>query len=138
MLNYRRLNITNPKITELKENEIFVFGSNEAGYHNAGAARTALNFGAKMTIGIGISGQTYALPTKDDEIITLNIEQIKTYVDTLYDYIVEHPNLMFLITEIGCGLAGYKHEEIAPLFNKFITLNNVTLPYKFIKFIYNE
>lgn len=97
---------------------IFVFGSNEAGVHGAGAARSALEkWGAVWGSGVGRNGNSYAIPTKDHNIQTLPVESIKPYVDDFIDYVKDNPGI-YLISEIGCGLAGYTSEEIAPLFQR--------------------
>ena len=128
--------ITPPDIQKLLPHEIFVFGSNLAGRHGAGAAKLAYkNFGAEIMVGVGRKGNSYALPTKDYSITTLPISTIKFYVDKLYKYITVNPELTFLITEVGCGLAGYTSEDIAPLFKDFIHLNNCSLPKSFIDII---
>ena len=114
-------------ITDLEENEIFVFGSNLLGHHGAGAALQArIHFGAEYGIGVGMTGQCYAIPTKDRNIETLPINKIKHYVDDFLQYAKDHPELMFLVTAIGCGLAGYSPEDIAPLFKNHT--ENVVLP----------
>lgn len=96
---------------------IFVFGSNEAGIHGAGAAREALEkWGARRTKGIGLVGQSFAIPTKDHNIHTLPLEQVKKYVAYFLTFAMHRPELHFMVTQIGCGLAGFKKEEIAPLF----------------------
>jgi hypothetical protein len=118
-------------ITNLKPNEIFVFGSNESGIHGAGAARTALSFGAKMGKGFGPSGQTFAIPTKDWNIETLSIPHIAPYITRFLDYTRNNPNLIFLVTKIGCGLAGHTIESIAPLFQGYPP--NVILPEEFLE-----
>lgn len=98
-------------------NEIFVFGSNEAGIHGAGAALTAkLMYGAKQGIGVGLHGRTYAIPTKDKNIRTLPLEKIKVYVDDFLLFANENSQYRFMLTPIGCGLAGYKTHMIAPMF----------------------
>lgn len=115
-------------ITELKENQVFVFGSNEAGIHGAGAAKTALDkFGARMYQGFGHFGQSFAIPTKDKKIRTLPLSSIQTYVNIFLQYAKLHPELEFLLTRIGCGLAGYSDKEIAPLFKNEI-LPNIIYP----------
>lgn len=115
-------------ITELKENQVFVFGSNEAGIHGAGAANTALdNFGAIRGRGFGKFGQSFAIPTKDHNIQTLPLSAIQDYVDMFLGYAKLHPELEFLLTRIGCGLAGYSDKEIAPLFKNDI-LPNIIYP----------
>lgn len=96
---------------------IFVFGSNEAGIHGAGAARTAYNkYGAVWGYGVGLAGQSYAIPTKDGAIRTLPRESVKKYVVQFRDFAESHPVLQFQVTRIGCGLAGFRDAEIAPLF----------------------
>ena len=112
-------------ITELKENQVFVFGSNEAGIHGAGAAKTALEkFGARMYQGIGHFGQSFAIPTKDKNIKTLPLTAIRSYVNIFINYAKSHPELL---TRIGCGLAGYSDDDIAPLFKGKI-LSNIIYP----------
>lgn len=128
--------ITPPDIQKLLPHEIFVFGSNLAGIHGAGAARTAYEkFGARMGKGTGRYGNSYALPTKGYNIATLSLNKIAFYIDALHYDITVNPELTFLITEIGCGLAGYTPKDIAPLFKDFIQLNNCALPKSFIDII---
>jgi hypothetical protein len=118
-------------ITELKDNEIFVFGSNEAGIHGAGAAKLAREkFGAIGGEGFGLQGKSYAIPTKDYDIITLNLNIINRYVKAFLVEAYRYSDLNFLVTEIGCGLAGYKPEDIAPLFKS--SSENVFLPKRFV------
>ena len=125
--------VTDSNIQSLLPNQIFVFGSNEAGAHGAGAAKTALDkFGAVYGKGVGLHGNSYALPTKDNNISTLPIDKIGAYVDELFDFATTNHTLQFLITEVGCGLAGYTAVDIAPLFNKFIVIPNCTLPQSFL------
>jgi len=120
-------------IVSLKPYEIFVFGSNEAGIHGAGAARVARDlFGAKIGQGVGRTGQTYAIPTKDHMIKTLDLGKIKKYVDCFIEESKNYPYLTFLVTEIGCGLAGYTIKDIAPMFKN--APDNVILPKKFVDF----
>jgi hypothetical protein len=97
---------------------IFVFGSNEAGIHGAGAARFAhLNRGAKMGTSFGIAGHSFAIPTKDSQIrYTLPLSEINRYVKHFLQFALSKPGLTFQVTCIGCGLAGLKHEQIAPMF----------------------
>ena len=125
------LKITPSNIQQLKHNQIFVFGSNLAGIHGAGAAKTALKWGAKWKQGIGLAGNTYALPTKDQHIIKLSISEIEKYVLMFISFAIKHPELEFLVTSIGCGLAGYTAKDIAPLFKPAIALNNIYLPSSF-------
>ena len=96
---------------------IFVFGSNLAGRHGAGAARYALdNYGAVYGRGVGHVGNSYALPTKDKCIRTLPIGEVARYVERFCRYAETRPDLTFKVTQIGCGLAGFEPEQIAPLF----------------------
>lgn len=106
---------------------IFVFGSNEAGIHGAGAALEARKkYGAKMGIGFGHIGNSFAIPTKDENIKTLPLNQIQKYVDMFIAYAQITPELKYLVTRIGCGLAGYKDSDIAPMFKN--APNNCELP----------
>ncbi len=124
--------ITPNNITELKENEIFVFGSNISGRHGKGAAKTAMSWGAKYGQGEGIQGRTYGIPTVNASISNkLTIEKIKVYVDRFIQYAKQHPENIFLVTEIGCGLAGHSHKDISPLFQEAATIENIFLPTKF-------
>ena len=118
-------------IQELKPNEVFVFGSNEAGRHGAGGAKLALKWGAKMGQGIGMSGQTYALPTKDREIKSLDLLYIRVYVENFIDWAEYHTGNTFLVTEIGCGLANFTPEQIAPMFRRAVNIGNIHLPKRF-------
>ena len=123
---------TPERITELKPNEIFVFGSNLAGAHGGGAARLAYNrFGAIWGQGVGLQGQSYGIPTMHG-----GVEAIKPYVDEFIRFAKEHPELKFLVTKIGCGIAGFTIEEIAPLFREAIDVENVILPEDFVEVLY--
>jgi len=127
--------ITPENISSLKENEVFCFGSNEAGKHGKGAAKTALKWGAEYGKGFGHYGQTVAIPTKDKYIKTLELDKIQKYVNKVIEY-AENDNshsLIFLVTEIGTGLAGYTPEDIAPMFRDAINLHNIHLPQSFWK-----
>jgi len=100
-----------------KENTIFVFGSNEMGKHGLGAALWARKYyGARYGVGIGRTGNAYAIPTKGMEMESLPLVQIQSYVNCFLRYADEHPELSFMVTRIGCGLAGYKDEQIGPMF----------------------
>ncbi len=126
------MRVTPENITELKENEVFVFGSNESGRHGKGAAKTALGWGAKWGQAAGIQGKTYGIPTKDASIRrTLTIEEIRPYVNDFIEWAKYHNGNTFLVTEIGCGLAGYKPKDIAPLFKEAVNIENIHLPAKF-------
>lgn len=114
-------------ITSLKPNEIFVFGSNLAGNHAGGAARLAYaKWGAVWGQGVGLQGQTYAIPTMHG-----GVEAIRPYVEEFIRFAGEHPELVFLVTEIGCGIAGFTPDEIAPLFADAVPVQNVFLPERF-------
>lgn len=124
--------ITAERITKLKPNEVFVFGSNLSGIHGAGAAKLAADkFGAILYKGIGHYGNTYAIPTKNEFIQTMSVDTIQKYVRDFIHYADQHPHVIFLVTEIGCGLAGYEPKEIAPLFRGCMYLENVHLPQRF-------
>jgi hypothetical protein len=127
---------TPDNITELAENEIFVFGSNLAGRHGKGAAKDAAKkFGARYGIGIGLCGQTYAIPTKGSNMETLSVNVIRNYTDGFFYFARKCPQLHFLVTKVGCGLAGHSPEQIAPLFKDCLGLANVSLPEEFIKIL---
>lgn len=122
---------TPERIMELKPNEIFVFGSNLAGAHGGGAARLAYKrFGAIMGQGVGLQGQSYAIPTMQG-----GVETIKPYVDEFIDFARQHPEYHFLVTQIGCGIAGFIPMEIAPLFEDAIDVENIILPKEFVSFM---
>ena len=113
-------------ITSLQSDEVFVFGSNLQGLHAGGAAKLAMQWGAVWGQGVGLQGQTYAIPT-----IQGDVDTIRPYVDEFISFAGLHPELKFLVTEIGCGIAGFSVEEIAPLFKEAITVDNIYLPEKF-------
>ena len=122
-------------VKSLEENEIFVFGSNEAGLHGKGAAKLALVWGAKRGQGIGLYGKTYGIPTKDDKIRTLSLGKISKYVNEFIEFARENTHLIFLVTEIGCGLAGYTPDNIAPLFENCKNIENIHFPESFWKIL---
>lgn len=118
-------------IKELKENEVFVFGSNLGGFHGGGAARVALEqFGAVWGQGVGLQGKSYAIPTMHG-----GVDVIKPYVDEFIAFAREHRELRFLVTPIGCGIAGFTVEEMAPLFAAAIDDENIILPESFVNII---
>lgn len=118
---------TPDRITSLKPNEIFVFGSNLHGHHMGGAARIALEkFGAIYGQGVGLQGNSYAIPTMQG-----GVETIKPYVDEFIDFAGQHPELTFYVTRIGCGIAGFRDEQIAPLFANALNVPNIILPRSF-------
>lgn len=99
--------------------EIFVFGSNLAGRHGKGAALTAREtYGAEYGIGGGRTGDSYAIPTKGHRLEVLELSIIKRYIDEFIEYAKSHPELRFIVTNVGCGLAGYRPEQIAPMFSE--------------------
>ena len=111
-------------ITSLQPGEIFVFGSNLRGMHGGGAAYVAYKqFGAVMGQGVGLQGQSYAIPTMQG-----GVDTIRPYVDEFILFAKEHPELTFLVTRIGCGIAGFIDDEIAPLFAKAHNMDNIILP----------
>ena len=123
--------ITPSFISTLKQNEIFVFGSNLQGIHAGGAARMArTNFGAVMGNGVGLQGQSYAIPTMQG-----GVETIKPYVDEFLAFASQHPELYFLVTPIGCGIAGFEPDDIAPLFEAAKNIENISLPEEFWEII---
>ena len=130
--NYREMSefshrLTPDNIRSLGRNEIFVFGSNLAGAHAGGAARIArMNFGAIWGQGVGLQGQSYAIPTMQGGVNT-----IKPYVDEFIAFAKQHPEMTFLVTKIGCGIAGFRAAEIAPLFAGAVNVENIHLPQDF-------
>ncbi len=131
---------TSPEnIQELKPNEIFVFGSNLAGRHGAGAALLAYNkFGARKGIGLGLEGKSYALPTKDYSLITLPKLILRHFVNMFIAEARAFREYNFLVTEVGCGLAGYEPKDIAPLFKEALNVENIYLPKRFIDILTNN
>ena len=125
--------ITPENITELKTNHIFVFGSNESGKHGKGAALTAKEkFGAREGQGYGPHGQSFAIPTKNWTVDgPLPLSVIECYAVRFTEYAAMHPNLTFMVTQVGCGLAGYKPEDIAPFFVLALDYPNISLPQSF-------
>ena len=115
-------------IAVLEDGEIFVFGSNLAGAHGGGAARVArIHFGAVMGQGVGLQGRSYAIPTMQG-----GPETIKPYVDDFILFAKQHSELTFLVTPIGCGIAGFHARDIAPLFASAIDVENIILPRQFV------
>lgn len=119
---------TPDNIKHLDRDEIFVFGSNLQGIHAGGAARVAATrFGAEFGVGEGPTGQCYAIPTMQG-----GVDTIKPYVDRFLDYAYECDENTFLVTRIGCGIAGFTDCEIAPLFRRALDMYNVVLPKSFV------
>jgi len=124
-------------ITKLKDNQIFVFGSNLAGRHGKGAALTAQRkFGARNGIGTGPTGKCYAIATKDRSLNVRKLVDIQIGVNRFINYTRRHPELEFLVTAIGCGLAKYKAKDIAPFFKD--VPSNVVLPKEFLDILNKE
>lgn len=118
--------ITPDRITRLAPNEVFVFGSNEQGLHYGGAARVALtHFGAIMGQGVGLQGKSYGIPTMS------GIGIMDQYVKEFCEFAKANPDKRFLVTPIGCGIAGFSESEVAPLFECCRDVENVTLPASF-------
>lgn len=114
--------------------KIFVFGSNLGGYHGAGSAKHALDFhGAKYGVGVGLWGNSYAIPTKDSNIETLDLDTINDYVDQFIEFARANPEWEFDVVAIGCGLAGFTPDQIAPMF--FYAPDNCNLPVEFINIL---
>lgn len=118
--------ITPANISNLEEKEVFVFGSNIRGQHGGGAARFAYkHFGAEWGVGKGMTGQCYALPTMEGD------RSFRLAVEDFLQCAREHPQLTFLVTEVGCGIAGYTPEQVAPWFAPAVDIYNVHLPDSF-------
>ena len=125
--NIPRPAFTPERITSLRADEVFVFGSNLAGMHGGGAAYAAFKkFGAIWGRGVGLQGQSYAIPTMQG-----GVETIKPYVDDFIDFARSRPDLFFYVTRIGCGIAGFADAEIAPLFAAARAIPNICLPESF-------
>lgn len=116
-------------ITSLEPGQIFVFGSNLDGMHMGGAARVAQQrFGARWGQGVGLQGRSYAIPTMQGD----GPAAIAPYVDDFIAFAKAHPELTFLVTPIGCGIAGYQPSDIAPLFQTALPVTNILLPATFV------
>lgn len=123
---YHGPRVTPSRVMSLKPNEIFVFGSNASGFHAGGAAALAMSyFGAIWGQGEGLQGQSYAIPTME------GLESMKAAVERFTQFATQHPELRFIVTRIGCGIAGHTAREVAPLFSGCVSLENVTLPSDF-------
>lgn len=120
---------TSERIEELGEHEIFVFGSNLEGSHGGGAALIAFRkFGAIWGQGVGLQGQSYGIPTMQG-----GVETIRPYTDQFIEFAKNHPEYTFLVTRIGCGIAGFDDSEIAPLFAEALDVSNIILPKSFVQ-----
>jgi len=120
-------------ITTLEKDEVFVFGSNKQGKHGKGAALTAKKkFGAKEGRGAGMQGRSYGIPTKHRPTMQkkdrMDLDEIAWYVDKFIEFTKLNPQLTFLVTKIGCGLSRYHPNQVAPLFEEALDLENVHLP----------
>ena len=124
---------TPENIKTLEPNQIFVFGSNLQGLHGGGAAAAAMrNFGAIWGQGVGLQGQSYAIPTMHG-----GVDEIRPYVDDFIDFARQHPEFTFLVTRIGCGIAGFTDKQMAPLFIYALEMPNVILPKSFVDVLKN-
>lgn len=122
---------TPEKLTALKPDEVFVFGSNLQGFHGGGAALAAFNlFGAEWGKGVGMQGQSYTIPTMQG-----GTEAIKPYVNEFIEFAKRNENKFFYVTRIGCGIAGFKDADIAPLFQDAQNADNICLPESFAAII---
>lgn len=127
--------VTPNYIKELKENEIFVFGANRQGRHGLGSALTARNkFGAIYGQSEGLQGQSYGIITKElrKEYQPVSLGEIKLGVDTFIQFAKDNKHLTFYVVELGCNLAYFTVEEIAPLFKCAMKLRNIYLPQRFL------
>lgn len=128
-----RMTYAPDNITSLEPNQVFVFGSNLDGFHGGGAAAAALrHFGAIWGQGVGLQGQSYAIPTMHG-----GVEEIRPYVDEFIEFARVHPELTFLVTRIGCGIAGFTDRQMAPLFMYALEMPNVLLPKSFVDILKN-
>lgn len=133
--------VTPTQINSLADNEIFVFGSNMEGKHYGGAARFAVNkFGAEMGNPVGLQGQSYAIPTltapgETKECRKLPLSEIGRYVQEMANFARENPDMFFYVTPIGCGIAGFSEQEIAPLFRCCLGVENIALPQSFLNIL---
>lgn len=123
-------------IKDLTGNQVFVFGSNTEGKHGGGAAWFAhKNFGAQWGVAEGMTGKTYAIPTCDGSIDELPISAIYASVTRFIEHARQTPDAVYFVTPIGCGIAGFTPEEIAPLFIRATDLENIHLPESFWKIL---
>lgn len=125
---------TPEEIDSLLPDEVFVFGSNLGGNHVGGNAKIALmNFGAIYGKGVGLQGQSYAIPTMHG-----GVEKIKPYIDDFIKFAAKNPQLFFYVTKVGCGIAGFREEQIAPLFASALAYENICLPKSFVNKILKD
>jgi hypothetical protein len=140
-MKYKLKRYTDEIITELKPNEVFVFGSNVDGYHGAGAAKIALQFGAVIGEGYGYYGNTYAIATKDlrkKGLKTVSLKHMKEQILEFRNFARTKPELTFLVTKIGTGLAGFTNKEIADIFDSIYLPVNIVLPKDFVDLFEND
>ena len=131
VMDVNKIRVSSDRIESLAENEIFVFGSNLAGKHIGGAARQAYQkYGAEWGVGNGLTGQSYAIPTMQG-----GIETVVPYIEQFTQYALAHPEMKFLVTKIGCGVAKFQPKDIAPYFSSASKLINVYLPAEFWLYI---
>lgn len=134
-----RITPENIQADDIKDFDVFVFGSNESGMHGAGAAFFAMKYlGARKGQGFGFSKNTFAIPTKDWDLKTLPLNVIQFYVERFIEATKRYPHTLFYVTQIGCGLAGYTPQEIAPMFKTAMNLKNVYLPQSFWDVLFQE
>ncbi len=142
MINEEEYEYSPKNITELKEGEVFVFGANLQSRHGAGAAKLAVDkFGAIYGQAEGLQGNTYAIITTDlnkDHRPSVDLQVVKYSVNKFIQFAKDNTDLTFLVTEVGCGLAGFTVEQIAPLFAPVLIekITNVRLPKSFVRHIY--
>lgn len=130
-MKYANSEFTPSNIRKLKENEIFVFGSNLQGMHLGGAAATALiSFGAVYGQGVGLQGRSYAIPT-----MLGSTEELRPYVSEFIAFAASRPDLKFFLTEVGCGIAGFSKEQIALLFKDALGVRNIIMPESFVRIL---
>lgn len=133
MIDKSKYRISPEQIYSVRHNEIFVFGSNKQGFHIGGAARFAMeHLGAQWGVGEGLTNHCYALPTMEGP------ESFQQAVQTFVECAKAHPEYVFLVTAVGCGIAGYTPEQVAPWFTGAINLGNVYLPEAFWKVLENK
>ena len=124
----KRCEFTPDQVNSLQPDEVFVFGSNLQGNHAGGAAAMSVSkFGAVYGQGTGLQGQSHAIPTMHG-----GVETIAPYVDEFISFAINNPEMFFYVTRIGCGIAGFRDEQIAPLFKNAQDLENVCLPKSFV------
>lgn len=127
--NLNRRRVANDNITNLCKKEVFVFGSNKKGHHSGGAAKFASDhFGAQWGVGEGKTGRCYAIPTME------GITSFRAAIIRFIRYARTHQDRIFLVTKVGCGIAGYTVEQVAPMFRPCIQLDNVYLPAEFFNY----